>query len=185
MGEAKLKIKMLIALFGSNCRGPVSQQRGQGDTRNKAARGRTLGRRRAGHISHFMPHLAYSIALWRELKPNTWQVLRDRRGSDGRVGLPPKLPSKAAFPTALLTVGDGTCRLREANLHCSNRALCSLGYKAYCDSRHVTMAAAREGRSEGGTDGGHRGLNSHSRAPIALPLSLEFSIELSLRSLLH
>lgn len=38
----------------------------------------------------------------------------------------------------------------EANLHRSNRVLFSLGYKAYCDSRHVTMAAVgeEEGKEE-------------------------------------
>lgn len=53
---------------------------------------------------------------------------------------------------------------------CSNRVLFPLGYKAYCDSRHVAMAAVGKGERDGGTDGGHQGPNSHARAPCS-PLS--------------
>lgn len=47
---------------------------------------------------------------------------------------------------------------------CSNRVLFSLGYEAYCDSRHVAMAAVGGG---GGTDGGHQCPHSHARAPCS------------------
>lgn len=69
-------------------------------------------------------------------------------------------------------------------MHRSNRVLFSLGYKAYCDSRLVAMAAVGEGGRKGGTDGGHQGPNSHARAPIALRSPLEeSSLELHLLSL--
>lgn len=82
---------------------------------------------------------------------------------------------KAAFYKNPLNVGDGACGpgALEANLHRSNSVLFSLGYKAYCDSRLVAMAAVGEGGRKGRTDGGHRGPNSHARAPTALPAPLE------------
>lgn len=93
---------------------------------------------------------------------------------------------KAAFCKNPLNVGDGACGpgTLEANLHRSNSVLFSLGYKAYCDSRRVAMAAVGEGGRKGGTDGGHQGPHSHARTPIAPPSPLdESSIELHLLSL--
>lgn len=167
---------MLIALFCSNCPGLVSQQRWQEDTRNKEARCSTLGRQRAGHISNFMPNQdqQHRAVVWAQK-----QTRRKCRGIeraqthewDCHRTSDKKLPFLRL--SWLWGMGPADCECK-ANLHCSNRVLFSLGYKAYCDSRHVAMAAVGEGRREGGTDGGHQGPNSHARAPIALPLALGF-----------